>query len=333
MATETRIVRPFAVPAPVTDLVNSARLSIGEVILEPGGRATLDLDSYLHAPVHLSIGGHGGLSSQDLDEVLKGLNEIGVGPDEAHFAVNLYSSFLKISEYVVLCPVAEMVTLPAMVALATTGSRPDALRTPHSGCRVEAAILLTENREPCVGQPWRKGTWISRSRFNLSCQLEYSGFTPRPMDADQKAALGLPANATRYVSLPAGLDPLRDEATPEVLELWVDHDLLGAIAAQPKSALSVALQRQLFVDAFNAVTTIARGDHDIGDLHWADVEESMLGRLIQGLVGRERSVSGQEGAARGQQLFSLMRNDHARFMSIVEAHAGLTASLIKALQD
>lgn len=333
MANETRIVRPFPVPTSVAELMNSARLNVGDAILEPGGRATLELDAYLHAPVQLSVGGHGGLNSQDIEDTIKGLSEIGVGPQDAHFAVNVQSSFLKISEYVVLCPVGDMANLPAAVDIATTGGRPDALRTPHSGCRIEVAILLTTSREPAVGQPWRKGTWISRSRFHLSCQLEYSGFTPRPMDADQKAALGLPASATRYVSLPAGLDPLRDDATPEVLELWVDHDLLGAIAAQPKSALSIALQRQLFVDAFNAVTTIAQADRDIDDLQWADIEESVLGRLIQGLVGRDRSVPAQQGASQGQQLFALMRNDHARFMSVVEDHAGLTASLVKALQD
>ena len=329
MATETRIVRPFPIPAAVDEFINSARLHVGDLTLEPDGRATLDRDEYLNAPLTLSIGGLGGLTTDNLEAVGNGLLDIGVNSDSVLLTVNLYSSFLKISQYLLSGPLSGAASLPAPIGIASAGNRPDALRAPHSGCRVEVALLLAAAREPTLGQPWRTGTWIARSRFNVSCQLEHAGFTPRPMDAEQKALLGLSPNATRYVTLPAGLDPLRDEASPDVLELWVDHDLLGAIAAQPKAALSVALQRQLFVDAFNAVTNIAQRDPNIDELLWADIEDSLLGRLIAGLAG----AGGSGVASRRQQLFFMMRDDHAKFMAVVEDHAGLTASLIKAMGD
>ena len=333
MATETRVLRPFATPLKVEQLVRSAALKVGDTVLQPDGRATLDYDAYLNLPVSLSLGDSGGLTEDELDGVLESLAEIGLTPDMVLGTVSLHSSFLKISEYVAVFPISELRDLPGDIEIASAGKRPSALRTPYSGCRVETAVLLGSAREPVVGQPWRKGTWLARSRFHLSCELEYAGFTPRPMDADQKATLGVSAKAARYVTLPAGVDPLRDEVAPDVLELWVDADLLGAIAAQPKSMLSVALQRQLFVDAFNAVTSIARADPSIDDLQWSDIEDSLLGRLIRGLVGSKRGESVDDSRERGQQLLTMMRSDQAQFSSIVEDHAGVTAAFMKALQD
>ena len=333
MATETRVLRPFTTPLEVEQLVGSAALKVGDTVLQPDGRATLDYDAYLHVPVSLSFGDAGGLTDDELDELMESLSAVGLTPDMVLVTVSLYSSFLKISEYVAVFPISELRDLPGDIEIASAGNRPSALRTPHSGCRVETAVLLGSAREPTIGQPWRKGTWLARSRFHLSCELEYSGFTPRPMDADQKAVLGVSAKAARYVTLPAGVDPLRDEVAPDVLELWVDADLLGAIAAQPKSALSVALQRQLFVDAFNAVTSIARADPSIDDLQWSDIEDSLLGRLIRGLVGTKRAESVDASRELGQQLLTTMRSDQAQFSSIIEDHAGVTGAFMKALQD
>lgn len=302
-------------------------------MLAPSGRATLDPDTYLHSTVRLHLGGRSGISRDDLAEVCTGLEEIGVNPDYAEFAVNLYSGFLKISEYVIRHPVSQLLELSGVVDIAVPGSRPEALRTPYSGCRVEASVLLGVTGERRLGQPWRKGTWLARSRYFVSCDLEYAGFTPRPMDTAQKETLGLPSNATRYVTLPTGLDPVREDASPDVLEMWVDSDLLAAISAQPKSGISMALQRQLFVDAFAAITHVALSDSGLRDVQWVEIESTLLGRLIRGLAGRDKRGSEGNSALRSQHLLNVLRSDHAKFMAIVEDHAGVTNSLIRAIQD
>jgi len=333
MATETRVLRPFPTPSALGDLFKSTVLKVGDSVLAPSGRATLDHDAYLHSSVRLHLGGEGGLSEDDLSEIFDGVEELGVNPDHAEFAVNLYSGFLKISEYVVRHPVSRLGDLASVVDIAVPGARPHALRTPYSGCRIEASILLGRSGEKRPGRPWRKGTWLARSQFFISCDLEFAGFTPRPMDAAQKELLGLPAKATRYVTLPPGLDPVREDASPDVLEMWVDSDLLAAISAQPKSTLSMALQRQLFIDAFAAITNVARSDSGLQDVQWAEIEDTLLGRLIRGLAGRGKKGSEGSDAVRFQNLLNLLRSDHAKFMATVEDHAGITLSLIKALQD
>lgn len=333
MATETRVLRPFPTPSALEDFFKSTVLEVGDFMLAPSGRATLDHDSYLHSTVRLHLGGRTGMSGDNLEDICAGLEEIGVNPDHAEFAVNLYSGFLKISEYVLRHPVSRLLDVGNVVDIAVPGSRPHALRTPYSGCRVEASVLLGVTGERRPGRPWRKGTWLARSRYFVSCDLEFAGFTPRPMDAAQKEALGLPSNATRYVTLPAGLDPVREDASPDVLEMWVDSDLLAAISAQPKSGISMALQRQLFVDAFAAITHVARSDSGLQDVQWAEIEGTLLGRLIRGLAGRDKRGSEGNEALRSQHLLNVLRVDHAKFMATVEDHAGVTNSLIKALQD
>jgi hypothetical protein len=81
------------------------------------------------------------------------------------------------------------------------------------------------------------------------------------------------------------------------------------------------------------VTSIARADPSIDDLQWSDIEDSLLGRLIRGLVGSKRGESVDDSRERGQQLLTMMRSDQAQFSSIVEDHAGVTAAFMKALQD
>ena len=333
MATETRVLRPFPTPTVLEDFASSLVLEVGDNLLFPGGRATLDHDSYLHSTIRLHLNEQGVVSEDDLSDICAAIEGLGANPDRTEFAVHLYSGFLKISEYVLRHPVSRIRDLAGVVNIAGPGSRPHALRTPYSGCRLEASLLLGETGVKAPGRPWRKGTWLARSRFYVSCDLEFAGFTPRPMDAAQKEALGLPQRVTRYVTLPAGLDPVREDASPDVLEMWVDSEVLAAIAAQPKSSLAVALQRQLFVDAFAAIATVARSDSGLQDVQWVEIEDTLLGRLIRGLAGRDKKGSESQSIARSQNLLNLLRSDHAKFMAMVEDHAGLTASLIKALQD
>ena len=333
MATETRILRPFRTPQLADDVLQRSVIHVSDSVVTSDGRATLSYDEYLHSPVRLQLGGPDGISSDEISSICDEVEELGASPDGTLLAINLYSSFLKISEYPVVQPLSELNELPGVIDLAVPGNRPRAMRTPFSGCRIELSLVLGEELPAMAGRPWRKGTWLTRHRYFLSCELEYAGFTPMPMNKEKKLELGVSASATRYVTLPLGFNPMTDAASPDVLELWVDEELLAEIASQPKSPISSALQRQLFVDAFSAVTVAVKSDPDFDHLQWSDTADTLLGSMIRGLVGRGTHLSATDQTQKCQEMLRMIRDDHSRFVALVEHHAGLTAAYSKALQE
>lgn len=333
MTSETRVLRPFESVSALEEFIGSITLDVGGEEVEPDARITLDESLYRHVSVAVRLPHRGRGLTEALIAIDEGLMGIGLDGDQVLFVVNLYSSFLKISEYVHRSRLSDLMSEDGLISLTDEGPRPTPLRTAHSGCRVEVAAVLATQLEPQVGRPWRRGTWLARSRFTISCDVDYAGFTARPMDLEQKATLGLPQGATRYVALPDDVDPIGDTVTPDVVELWVDAELLATMSARPTAPVSAALQRQLFCDVFSVVTTAARTRAEFDDLSWSDVSSSLLGLLIRGLVGREKNDDERKRDERCAELLNLLKDDHGRFLSYVEDRAGTTAAFTRALGD
>ena len=332
MTTATALLRPFPTPPGIARLMANTTLRVGAFELRPDDRLVLGRDEFLRSSLEVQLGDSVNRSANYVQELCAEIRDLGIRPESAMLAINLYSGFLKYSDYVVLVPMSELGGIPNPIVISGTDERPRALRTAHSGCRVEISVLLAEQLPPAPGRPWRKGTWLARSRFYIGTEREFSGFSPRPLGKEEKSALGLSPRAMRYVSLPATLNPCIDDFSFDSLELWLDSDLLAAISAQPKSSVAVAVQGQLFVDAMRAIVLAARADPRLVEMSWEDVEASTVGRVIRGLSGAGRNISEHEVAQRCNHLLTLVKTDVGKFMSIVEARTGLTAAYLKALE-
>ena len=153
------------------------------------------------------------------------------------------------------------------------------------------------------------------------------------MGPDTKSMLGIPATATRYVTVPPDIDPLAGDAPPELVELWVDADLLAVMSANESSKPSIALQRQLFVDAFAAVVIAARSQDDIETRTWPDIEGSMVDKMIRALAGKTKKETEDQARHRCEALFDLMKQNHPAFMAHVEAFADCTSSLLEMMGE
>lgn len=333
MSSATRELRPFGDFEAMDQLIHSVHLRVGDTLVGRDDRIVLEEDEYRRLPVAIVFPYDAGGLSETLEDIRAELHDRDLDPSDLVLVVNLFSSYLKISEFPFAFPLSELAERGPVLELTPEGRRPKALRAARSGCRVEVAVLLGEEKEPAVGRPWRKGTWLSRSDFGMSCDLEFSGFTPRPMDADAKVVLQLPETATRYIALPAGVDPLVDESSPDLVEMWVDADLLATLSSRDKSKASTAIQKQLFVDAFACVMSEVRTRPDFSDKVWTDVSDTMFGRMIRALAGRAKGESDDDVRARCETFMSVLRDDHGRFMAHVEAFADLTVSLIESLGE
>lgn len=332
MNTETREIRPFSAFKELDRLVHGLHLQVGERTIGNGNRLVLDEEEYRRLPVKVTL--------PDVDRLKQHIKaienelasrELTIG--DVVLSVNLSSSFLKISEFTHVVPLVDLPGQGDELLLTPDGQRPNALRTSRSGCGIEVAALLSRQKVAEIGRPWRKGTWLSRATFTLACEAEFGGFVPRPMDASTKADLRLPAGATRYIVVPPGVDPLVDEVTPDVVEMWVDADLLANLSARDKSPSSVAFQKQLFVDAFTGVMFEVRARSDFAERTWTDVVDSMFGKMIAAIAGRTSTDNDEKFNQRCADLMNLLKDDLARFVAHVESFADLTPSVLKNLGD
>lgn len=333
MSSATRELRPFGDFEVMDQLVHSVHLRIGDTLVGRGDRIVLEEDEYRRLPVAIVFPDDSSCLSETLEDIRTELRNRNLDLSDLVLVVNLFSSYLKISEFPFIFPLSELAGRGPVLELTPEGRRPKALRAARSGCRVEVAVLLAVEKEPAVGRPWRKGTWLSRSDFGMSCELEFSGFTPRPMDAEAKVAMKLPEAATRYIALPAGVDPLVDDSSPDLIEMWVDADLLATLSSRDKSKASTAIQKQLFVDAFDCVMSEVRTRPDFADKTWTDVSDTMFGKMIRAIAGRSKNDSDAEVRARCESLMSILRDDRGRFMAFVEAFADLTNAMIESLGE
>lgn len=333
MTSTVRELRPFGDFEVMDDLMHAVRLRVGDTVIGRDERVVLEAEAYRRVPVSCVFPYESDGLRETLEDVQSELRDRDLDLEDVVLVVNLFSSFLKISDFPYMFPLSELAARGPVLHLCQDGQRPRALRAARSGCRVEVAVVLANQKIPTVGRPWRKGTWLSRVDFGISCDAEFSGFTPRPMDAERKIELRLPANATRYISVPVGIDPLADESSPDLVEMWVDAELLATLSSRDKSKVSTAIQKQLFVDAFECVMSEVRARPDFEDKTWTDVSDTMFGKMIRAIAGRSRGDQDELIRARCEGLLTILREDRGRFMAHVEAFADLTDSLIKSLGE
>lgn len=331
MSTISRELRPFVSISSIEALVERIELRVGAESIGDGGRVVLSEEEFRTVPVAVVLPFGQGLEEM-LAEIDEEIREVSLDLDDLLLVVNLYSNFLKISEYPHLVPLRELVTAGESLALGS-GSRPKALQAVRSGCRVDVAVVLGTEKAPRVGSPWRKGTWLARARFDIYCEAEFKGFTPRPMDVETKSRLGLPPTATRYITLPDGLDPVNDEGSPELIEMWIDADLLAHLSSRDGAAVSAAIQQQLFVDAYSSITAIALARSDFLDRSWSDIQDSILGGLVRAVAGRQKGDTAESVKRRCEHLLEMLKNDFSQFMSYVESYADCTTAFMKSLGE
>jgi hypothetical protein len=332
MTTATREIRPFGSFGVLEEFVHAVCIEVGSDVLSNDSSLVLSEYEYRHVPVSVQLAASDAAFEQSLHDVMKELQENELSPSDISLIVNLYSGFLKISEFPFNALFADLGKTGRIISLTSAGCRPDALLAAKSGCQIEVAAVLSKQLEPKPLRPWRKGTWLARSRYRLSSETVFNGFTPRPLTKEAKEVFGLPSATTRYVVVPDGIDPLSDEASAELVELWVDADLLAAVSARDASVASIAFQQQLFVDAFSAVVVAAKDQSEFGSRSWQDSEGSMVGKMIKALTGRRKSDSDEAVRNRCEYLFELMKNNHPAFMAHVEAFSDTTSAFLKTME-
>ncbi|MEQ1698532.1 MAG: hypothetical protein ABMA25_00385 [Ilumatobacteraceae bacterium] len=304
------------------DLLDKAILLVGGEQIEAGGRKILDESEFLNSRVSLRLGDPVAVSSA-IAAAKGDLEHLGVTVEQLDFGVFLTSSYLKISEVRHRMRLQDLGSAVPDLHL-TTPTRPAALRSPRSGCTIEACIVLATQQPQQPLRPWRLGSWVCRRSWDLTSEVAFTGFTPRPLTPEVRARLKLGAKAVRYITLD-GVSPLEEGFGEDAVQVWFDADLMAKMSANPKSKASVALQYQLFLDAVLAIVTESRMGEQFDLMSWDEIERTILGRIIGMLV----PVSAGEVARKSAcaSYLDMLKSDVARFMSHVEDAIGVASAL------
>lgn len=318
MSTEQRDVRPFE-PLPSLDvIVKGCVLHLGAHTAEDGESIAVSAIDYAERRLRVSLPWE---SEEEAKLLLKqAITEVesaGYPVSKVALAFIAHSSFLKLRDVIAIIPLADLESMTAI----EVHPRPAALQTPQSGSRLTVSFVLLEGTEPRVLRAWRKGAWLHRSSFGLTTNLSQLGFNPRPLTDEERETQKLPKGTLRYIVLHES--PIDDGVSEDMVEMWVDSDLLHNLSTQSTSPMSRVMQAQLFVDCIGEIIAAALADPNFADSGWQDIEGTLLGRVVMAIVP---SPTTHEAEARNTHYgiyLDLIRKDPSRFLAHAESIAEL----------
>lgn len=282
---ELREVRPYAGVDDIQDALSDLKLEFGDAVVEQAGRTTVSGRAYLRERVGLRVA-YDDEAEIFVKRLTAAVEQADLEAAQCELVVVASTSRLKISDVVWRSKISELGDLGPVVELATPDNRPRALQTPFGTFSVDVYVLLAEQTHPRPLRPWRKGTWLARVGFVVTTGLAEISFSPIPLDDETRARLGIPQQSVRYVQV---IEPLNPEPPLDALQLFVDAELLSALAESPHTVGARAFQRQLFMDAMTALIFEANSQLNTSaraaDL--ADLDGSLLHQVLRRTVGAQ----------------------------------------------
>ena len=318
LQSELREVRPYLGVDEIQEVLDAVTLTFGDATVEDRGRVTVPTRSFLRDRASLRLG----LDEEDTKTFVKRLQtaveRAGLATKSCALVLVASTSRLKITEVVWEANLAELSSAEPLVEFAAGERRPRALQAPFGDFTATVYVLLSEQLESRPLRPWRKGTWLAKVSFVVATGLAEIGFTPIPLDSEARERLDLPEGCIRFVKVTEPMDP---SPPVESVQLYVDSDLLATMAAAPHTPGARAFQRQLFVDAINALvyetsTELARIGRAV---ELEDIEGSIVWNLLRRAAGA--MPDGSPSRAERHAMESLLRllADHpSQFMARVE---------------
>lgn len=318
MSTEQRDVRPFESLPALEAIVKGCELHLGAQHTPAGGNLAVSAIDYEERRLRVALPWETEEEATlAVKEAAAEVESAGYPVDRVALVVVAQSRFLKLRDLISMIPLSELATVTTI----EIEERPPSLRTPRSGSRISVSFVLLEGTEPRLLQAWRKGTWFHQSSFGLSTNLSQLGFNPLPLTDEERDAKRLPKGTLRYINLKES--PLDEGVSEDMVEMWVDSDLLHSLSTQPNSPASRVMQAQLFVDCVWEIISSALADTELAERGWQDVEDTLLGRVIVAIAPPPATHRFDERASYYGDFLNLIRQDRSRFMAYAEELAEL----------
>ena len=290
MSSETRDIRPFDVATSLERTFNSTKLRFGDQECESDSRITVE-DTVTYGIRKAEIIWTEESDFEDFKRTLaNGASKSGINHSLLSILVTISTSYLKITDIVWTHSLVDLESIPRILNLNERG-RPRALQACITGATIDVYLVRTETAQPRALHPWRKGTWLARTRFRIQTQQDMSLFRPTPLDNDRREELRLPPGTLRYIQM-GDHEPTEPYNSTEAPVFYVDRDLLSELSARSNSRAGKALQSQLALDFVTAAITAAIGKVKPTDTY-RELEESLIGRVVR-LISPKSSDSDRD---------------------------------------
>jgi hypothetical protein len=310
---EERRFRPFDTPDTLMGFLRDARLLVAgsaDVFVEAGEQRTIT-ESELAA----------GNFSLELARTDAGFEELMAAfvnapaawdpPAMMGVVVVAYSRYLKLAEVLNIVPMADLERVTTLGG--DSSAKP--FQAPHHGCDLSVYIALLEERPRRSFEPWRKGTWLARTSFDLRTAIDGIGYALLPLTDEVRAEHRLLSGTLRYIHVP--LSPLEvDAGSAGDVVVYLDTDLLVRLERESSRPWAIAFTDQLVLDFLTAVIFKAVSSSQFTDAVWGEVSGSLLGDVM-GLVARTSNEVILETH------LDLLRDSPNKYISMIEDSIGM----------
>lgn len=317
MTTAVRVVRPFIGLEPFETWISQISLRVASETVPSGGRIILSSDTFASARVVLELAVDDRTLTRDRNALLAHANELELAADDLELVVSVSSPYLRRVD------VVERVALEEVprTMLLSRPPRPFGLQTPRSGAVVEIDLCLRRDIERRALRPWRRGTWLARTKFRIESEQSNEVFRVAPLDDVQRTRLQLPKGTARFVEITAAsvVAPGSDESAVTV---WLDESLLAGLSARPDSPAAQMVQIETFLQV---VADVVRHGHERGelrDLSADDIENSLLGRVLFTLADVRLGESAAERRAAVNEMLDLAADSPSTIVALAQARLG-----------
>ena len=329
MTSERRVVRPYVGLDEFQHVLDDWVVRIGGETVEPGTRKTVSSSSLRHDPTLLICAPDDDGLQELHTRVSAALDVIGLEAGQVELVVLASTPYLKLADVVHQQLLSDPGAIPRDLKLIGDESATRALCTPSGGCDIEVAFCLATKLDDQPLRPRRRGTWLGRVRFSLRTELGEIGFTPIPLTDDRREQLQLEPGTMRFVDVEP--EALLAADVDDAVKLYLDDGVLGLLNQAPDLAGARFLQRQLYLDVMAAIVRSAPGISEFSSVALADLDEGILGRVLNIAMPAPKSESDSQKTQRREAALHLLKTDPERFIARLEAGVAPKSDLVQML--
>ena len=320
MSSERRVVRPYIGVDRFQTVLDTWTLRIGPELVEAGEQCTISSSSYLVDPPIIAVAPDDDALDSVHKELAAATEAMGFEPADVELVVIAATPYLRLADVLHRRSLEEADAVPREIVVTSATPTPRAMQTPSGGCDFDVYFTLARQRPPQPLQPSRQGTWLGHIRFSLRTEFGEVGFTPRPLTAEVRGQL---------LSFPLRPCAMCTCSTPRLSSrtMWprrssstLDETILAVLNQSPHTPAARFFQRQLYLDVMVAVVNEVRSSEDLRTAELAELDGTVLGRIVVAAAGRGRQ--GETAAQleiRQETALRWLRDKPQQFLALVES--------------
>ena len=316
MASEQRASRPYSGLRKCQQAFQETVLSVGEREVAHGGALRVSVTEFLNERFQISFGEDRQSFATLVSELKTAADTHGISSDDLKIVVIASSTYWKITKELFSASLDEFTALDGPnVTLAGRHDRERPLTFTAKTLRIEAGCLLSKTIEKRPLRPFRKGTWLAKTRYAVNTGQDFEGFEPKPLDAPARRELDIGdyEETQRFMHVEA--DPTDPETTDEEFVLYVDELTLKSLEENPRTLGTSLMQRILFMDMARAIIYRASDVIYEDKKSMGDIKNSVFDKVLDAFSRDDKGAVDEDTK---EKLFASVKATPEIFVACVE---------------